>query len=156
VSAVLFDEPSPRVVTPIVDGDAHVQRRSLDCITQPGTARRRGALVLLGLLLVVASPRAVRAQTTEADFYVAQAAIDLDEKRYDAALDTDKNTLLPTYKPGTVHRFDREMVNVFRVELPLPKSLTLAAEVLMDDNASNIAVFDYKRTVNSLTLIWSY
>ncbi len=156
MSAVLFDEPSPRVVTPIVDGDAHVQRRSLDCITQPGTARRRGALVLLGLLLVVASPRAVRAQTTEADFCVAQAAIDLDEKRYDAALDTDKNTLLPTYKPGTVHRFDREMVNVFRVELPLPKSLTLAAEVLMDDNASNIAVFDYKRTVNALTLIWSY
>ncbi|MBI3824752.1 MAG: tetratricopeptide repeat protein [Candidatus Rokubacteria bacterium] len=76
------------------------------------------------------------------------------------------NTLLPTYKApfsptrlpdtGPIHRFDREMLNVFRAELPLPLGLTLAAEVQMDDNASNIAVFDYKRTVNSLTLTWTY
>ena len=44
------------------------------------------AWLLLGLLLAGAFPLAARAQTTEADVYVAQAILDLDEKKYDDAI----------------------------------------------------------------------
>jgi hypothetical protein len=55
--------------------------------------RATRALILLGIVRAVACPRAVRAQTTEADFYVAQAAIDLNEKRYDAGLENLRRAL---------------------------------------------------------------
>jgi len=49
------------------------------------------AVFVLALLLGQA-PR-VAAQTTEADVYVAQAIIDIDERRYDAALANLKRAL---------------------------------------------------------------
>jgi tetratricopeptide (TPR) repeat protein len=45
------------------------------------------AAVLVALLLCPAIPASVRAQTTEADVYVAQAIIDFEEKRYPDALE---------------------------------------------------------------------
>jgi tetratricopeptide (TPR) repeat protein len=49
------------------------------------------ALILVTVLLAPAGP--VLAQTTEADVYVAQAVLDFDEKRYDAALENLRQAL---------------------------------------------------------------
>ena len=81
-----------------------------------------------------------------------------------------KNTLLPTNDPGTKTRYDKELVNVVRIEIPIPYKgiclplegpdrrdcLTLSAEWQHTNNISNIAVFDYTRDVTSLTLSWTY
>jgi tetratricopeptide (TPR) repeat protein len=66
------------------------------------------------------------------------------------------NTLLPTPAPGTRRRYDKEFINVVRVELPLPHNLALTAEYQNTNNVSNLALFDYTRNVTSLTLSWSY
>ena len=81
-----------------------------------------------------------------------------------------KNTLLPTTNPGTEKRYDKELINVVRIEWPIPfkgiclpldgpdrrECLTLSAEYQNTNNISNIAVFDYTRNVTSLTLSWIY
>jgi len=69
---------------------------------------------------------------------------------------TYKNTILPSYAPGSKWRQDQEMTNIVRVELPLPASFTLAAEYLVTRDFSNIEVYSYLRNVVSLSLIWSY
>jgi tetratricopeptide (TPR) repeat protein len=69
---------------------------------------------------------------------------------------TYKNTLLPTYAPGTKWRQDQEMTNIVRAELPLPRNFTLAAEYQVTRSFSNIEVFDYLRNVASVSIIWSY
>ena len=69
---------------------------------------------------------------------------------------TYKNTILPSYAPGSKWRQDQEMTNIVRVELPLPASFTLAAEYLVTRDFSNIEVYSYLRNVASLSLIWSY
>ena len=69
---------------------------------------------------------------------------------------TYKNTVLPTYVPGSKWRQDRELSNVVRAELPLPANFTLAAEYQVTRVSSNIEVFAYIRNVASLSLIWSY
>ena len=67
-----------------------------------------------------------------------------------------KNTVLPTYAPGSKWRQDQEMTNVVRAELPLPSNFTLAAEYQVTRDWSNIEVYSYLRNVVSLSLIWSY
>lgn len=42
-----------------------------------------------------------------------------------------------------------------RVEIPMPGSLTLAAEWLQTLNASNLDVFEYTRNVVSLSVSWT-
>jgi len=69
---------------------------------------------------------------------------------------TYKNTVLPTYAPGTKWRQDQEITNVVRAELPLPRNFTLAAEYQVTRVFSNIEVFAYTRNVASVSLIWSY
>ena len=69
---------------------------------------------------------------------------------------TYKNTVLPSYAPGTKWRQDQEITNVVRAELPLPRNFTLAAEYQVTRVFSNIEVFAYLRNVASLSLIWSY
>jgi tetratricopeptide (TPR) repeat protein len=69
---------------------------------------------------------------------------------------TRRNSLLPSFDPGTKRREDREITNVVRGELPLPRNFTLAAEYQSSINNSNIAVFDYTRDVFSLILSWAY
>jgi tetratricopeptide (TPR) repeat protein len=69
---------------------------------------------------------------------------------------THPNTLLPSLDPGHRRRYDKEYNHTFRVEVPLPWSLTLAGEYLRTINNSNLQVFDYNRNVTSLTLSWSY
>ncbi len=68
----------------------------------------------------------------------------------------NKNSILPSYAPGTKKRQDEEIVNVLRAELPLPRDLTLAAEYQATRSHSNIEVFDFSRNVVSLVLSWSY
>jgi tetratricopeptide (TPR) repeat protein len=67
-----------------------------------------------------------------------------------------KNTVLPTYAPGSKWRQDQEMTNIVRAELPLPANFTLAAEYQVTRDWSNIEVYSYLRNVVSLSLIWSY
>lgn len=67
-----------------------------------------------------------------------------------------KNTVLPSYAPGSKWRQDQEMTNILRAELPLPANFTLAAEYLVTRDFSNIEVYSYLRNVASLSLIWSY
>jgi tetratricopeptide (TPR) repeat protein len=69
---------------------------------------------------------------------------------------TNANSLFPTYAPGTKSRRDEEITNVIRAELPLPRSLTLAAEYQTTRTRSNLEVFDFSRNVVSLVLSWSY
>ena len=68
----------------------------------------------------------------------------------------NRNSILPTYAPGTKKRQDEEVTNVFRAELPLPRNFTLAAEYQATRTHSNIEVFDFGRNVVSLVLSWSY
>jgi len=67
-----------------------------------------------------------------------------------------RNNILPTYAPGTKERFDAEVTNVVRAELPLPYNLTLSAEYQLTRNLSNIEVFHYARNVVSMILSWRY
>ena len=67
-----------------------------------------------------------------------------------------KNTILPSYAPGSKWRQDQELTNILRVEVPLPASFTLAAEYQVIRDFSNIEVFSYIRNVASVSLIWSY
>ncbi|MGH7392405.1 MAG: tetratricopeptide repeat protein [Candidatus Rokuibacteriota bacterium] len=69
---------------------------------------------------------------------------------------THENTLFPLSDPGTKRRSDQEYNYSIRVEVPLPWSLTLAAEYLRTNANSNLAIFDYDRNVGSLSLSWVY
>ena len=69
---------------------------------------------------------------------------------------TYKNTILPSYAPGSKWRQDQELTNILRAELPLPANFTLAAEYLVTRDFSNIEVYSYLRNVVSLSLVWSY
>ncbi|HUM15151.1 MAG TPA: tetratricopeptide repeat protein [Candidatus Nitrosotalea sp.] len=81
------------------------------------------------------------------------------------------NTLLPEINPNTRTREDLEQNHVWRIEQVLaqnlgptsigcaptaPCPLTLAAEWQRTLAGSNLAVYDYNRSVWSLTLIWQY
>ena len=66
------------------------------------------------------------------------------------------NTILPASAPGTVKRDDTEQNHVARIELPLPRGLTLAAEYLHTGNNSNLAAYSYNRDVFTLLLSWLY
>ena len=67
-----------------------------------------------------------------------------------------KNVFLPTTRPEQMSRRDTEVNNVFRLELPLPRSFTLSGEYQLTHNKSNLQVFQYSRNVVSVILSWSY
>ena len=77
---------------------------------------------------------------------------------------THRNSLLPTYAPGTKRRFDDEYNNSIRAELPFAgpsiwgngTRMTLAASYQNTVARSNIEIFQYTRNVYSLSLSWSY
>jgi tetratricopeptide (TPR) repeat protein len=68
----------------------------------------------------------------------------------------NQNTILPSNDPGHRRRYDKELNNTVRVELPLPSGFTLAGEYLNTNAISNLQAFDYTRNVFSLTLSWNY
>jgi len=53
-------------------------------------------------------------------------------------------------------RKDTEQLHSFRIEKPLPNSLTLSAEYLGTFSQSNIAVYNFHRNVFSLIMTWTY
>jgi len=69
---------------------------------------------------------------------------------------TYKNTILPSYAPGSKWREDQEITHIVRAELPLPGNFTLSAEYQNSRVFSNVELFDYTRNVVSLILSWSY
>lgn len=68
----------------------------------------------------------------------------------------DLQTSLPITAPNTMTRHDTEQLHAFRVEKPLPNSLTLSVEYQGTFSNSNLAVFDFHRNVFSLILTWTY
>jgi tetratricopeptide (TPR) repeat protein len=66
------------------------------------------------------------------------------------------NTILPASAPGTVKRDDTELNYVTRLELPLPRGLTLALEYLHTNNDSNLAAYKYDRDVITMLMSWLY
>jgi len=77
------------------------------------------------------------------------------------------NTLLPIQNPGSTQREDTEQNHVFKVEQPLPwllkqegsatrAPLTLAVEYQIISAQSNIKVFQYNRSVLSVTISYQY
>jgi len=75
-----------------------------------------------------------------------------------------RNSLLPTYAPGTKRRSDDEYNNTLRADLPLAcpslwgeaTRITLSASYQNTVARSNIEVFQYTRNVYSLSLSWTY
>lgn len=75
-----------------------------------------------------------------------------------------RNSILPTYAPGTRSRDDEEFNNTVRADLPIggptlwgqSTRLTLSASYQNTIANSNIEVFEYTRNVYSLTLSWAY
>jgi tetratricopeptide (TPR) repeat protein len=75
-----------------------------------------------------------------------------------------RNSLLPTYAPGTRRRSDEEFNNLVRAEWPFPgptlwgatTRMTLSATYQNTIANSNVEVFEYTRNVYSLTLSWAY
>ena len=67
-----------------------------------------------------------------------------------------EHSLLPADAPSTKKRKDAEQTHVVRVEQPLPFNLTLAAEYQAILAHSNLAVYNFKRNVSSLSLSWQY
>jgi tetratricopeptide (TPR) repeat protein len=82
-----------------------------------------------------------------------QVRYDLDVHFRDYA---HRNTVLPADAPGTVARSDTELTHVLGLSVPLPGRLTLAAEVQLTNNRSNLDAFQFDRTVFSVFLVWTY
>ncbi len=80
----------------------------------------------------------------------------------------NRQTIVPSFAPGTRRRQDEEITQVVRAELPLrwlavagsqlftERSFTLSLEFQHTDARSNLSVFDYTRNVASLVLSWTY
>ena len=77
------------------------------------------------------------------------------------------NVLLPIQNPGSTQREDTEQNHIFRLEQPLPwllkqeggatrAPLTLAVEYQIISAQSNIKVFQYNRSVLSVTISYQY
>jgi tetratricopeptide (TPR) repeat protein len=84
---------------------------------------------------------------------------DLHLRRYD-----HRNSVLPTYAPGTKRRSDDEYNNTVRADLPFAgpslwgqaTRMTLSASYQNTVARSNIEFFQYTRNVYSLSLSWAY
>jgi tetratricopeptide (TPR) repeat protein len=76
----------------------------------------------------------------------------------------ERNSVLPTYAPGTKRRSDDEYNNTVRAELPFAgptlwgnsTRMTLSASYQNTVAKSNLEVFEYTRNVYSLSLSWAY
>ncbi len=66
------------------------------------------------------------------------------------------HSLLPIVAPNTRERTDSELTHVVRIEQPLPRNFTLAAEYQAIIARSNLPVFSFNRNVFTLTLAWQY
>jgi Tfp pilus assembly protein PilF len=77
---------------------------------------------------------------------------------------THRNSILPTYAPGTKTRADQEFNNTVRADLPFAgpilwgqgTRMTLSASYQNTVAKSNLEIFQYTRNVYSLSLSWSY
>jgi tetratricopeptide (TPR) repeat protein len=75
-----------------------------------------------------------------------------------------RNSILPTYAPGRKSRYDEELNNTVRADLPFagPRlwgnstRMTLSASYQNTIAKSNLEIFEYTRNVYSLTLSWAY
>jgi len=68
----------------------------------------------------------------------------------------DRHSSLPADSPGKKERSDHEYLHIARIDLPLPRDLTLSLDYQGTINHSNISAFDYKRNVYTLSLSWQY
>jgi tetratricopeptide (TPR) repeat protein len=67
------------------------------------------------------------------------------------------NAVFPTTAPGTVKQEVFEQNHIFRVEKPLPYNFTLAADFQATISRANLPfIFNYNRTVSTLSLAWGF
>jgi hypothetical protein len=69
---------------------------------------------------------------------------------------THLHNYLPTTSPGTIHRADWEVTQLFSISTDLRWDITLSLEYLRDRNYSNLPEYDYTRNVISLNASWRY
>jgi tetratricopeptide (TPR) repeat protein len=76
----------------------------------------------------------------------------------------NRNTILPTYAPGLKSRYDEELNNTVRADLPFAgpslwgqgTRMTLSTSYQNTIAKSNLEIFQYTRNVYSLSLSWAY
>jgi tetratricopeptide (TPR) repeat protein len=76
----------------------------------------------------------------------------------------NRNNILPTYAQGTRERYDEELNNIVRADLPFAgptvwgqsTRMTLSASYQNTIARSNLEIFEYTRNVYSLSLSWAY
>jgi tetratricopeptide (TPR) repeat protein len=77
------------------------------------------------------------------------------------------NTILPIQNPGSTQRYDTEQNHIFKAEHPLPwllrqdggatrSPLTLAVEYQIISQQSNLKIFQYNRSVLSVSISYQY
>jgi tetratricopeptide (TPR) repeat protein len=67
------------------------------------------------------------------------------------------NAVFPTTSPGTVKQEVFEQNHIFRIEKPLPYNFTLAADFQATISRANLPfIFNYNRTVSTLSLAWGF
>jgi tetratricopeptide (TPR) repeat protein len=67
------------------------------------------------------------------------------------------NAIFPTTAQGTVKQEVFEQNHIFRVEKPLPHNFTLAADFQATISRANLPfIFNYNRTVSTLSLAWGF
>ena len=74
-------------------------------------------------------------------------------------LHTNKDSLLPVTAPGTIRRYDREPIHLFSVSKDFTykaQNFTVSVEYLLDNNASNLAAYEYDRNVVTTSLTWRF
>ena len=67
-----------------------------------------------------------------------------------------KNTLNPADATDTVHRRDREPLNLISLSKDFFEDFTIALEYLYDINKSNLGVYEYYRHVITTSLTWRF
>jgi len=67
------------------------------------------------------------------------------------------NAIFPTTAPNAVRQEVYEQNHIFRVEKPLPHNFTLAADFQATISRANLPfIFNYNRTVSTLSLAWGF
>jgi Surface lipoprotein assembly modifier len=72
---------------------------------------------------------------------------------------SNKDSLLPVTAPGTIRRYDREPIHLFSVSKDFTykaQNFTVSVEYLLDNNASNLAAYEYDRNVVTTSLTWRF
>ena len=66
-----------------------------------------------------------------------------------------RNTSFPVDDPGSRERFDTELTHIVWLARPITRNLSLAATAQLIDARSNLDVFEFRRNVVTLEILWT-